>query len=72
MATGERVGNLLTVPEAARRLRVSPVLVYTLAAAGEVPAIRISRRRRRVPEDLLEQWLLSRVEGSWTGAGDGA
>ena len=41
MILSERV---LTVPEAAELLRVSPASYYSAASRGELPAIRIGRR----------------------------
>jgi excisionase family DNA binding protein len=36
--------DVLTVPEAAKALRVSPRSYYAAAARGEVPVVRIGRR----------------------------
>lgn len=49
---------LLTVPEAAKMLRISRNLAYELVARGEIPAIRLGRVIR-VPRGLLEEWLKS-------------
>ena len=47
---------LLTVPEAARVLRISRNLAYELVARGEIPAIRLGRVIR-VPRAALEEWV---------------
>ena len=49
--------RLLTIPEAAEVLRMSRERTYELAARGEIPVLRISERRIRVPEDALERWI---------------
>lgn len=48
--------DVLTVPEAAKALRVSPRTYYAAAARGEVPAVRIGRRLV-VPGAALERLL---------------
>lgn len=47
---------LLTVPEAARLLRISRGLAYELIAEGKLPAVRLGRVIR-VPRHSLEQWI---------------
>ena len=47
---------LLTIPEAARLLRVSRAQAYQLAARGDLPVVRIGRSVR-VRADRLERWL---------------
>ena len=49
---------LLTVPEAAKVLRISRNLAYELVARGEIPAIRLGRVIR-VPRAPLEEWVKS-------------
>ena len=49
--------HLLTIPEAAAILRMSPERTYELAARGEIPVFRISERRIRVPAEALDQWI---------------
>ena len=49
---------LLTVPEAAKLLRISRNLAYELVARGEIPAIRLGRVIR-VPRAPLEEWVKS-------------
>jgi len=47
---------LLTVPEAARLLRISRNLAYELVAQGRLPHIRLGRRIL-IPRFGLEQWI---------------
>ncbi len=47
---------LLTVPEAAKLLRISRNLAYELVARGEIPSVRLGRVIR-VPRTALERWL---------------
>ena len=59
--------RLMTVPEAAKLLRISRNLAYELVARGEIPAIRLGRVIR-VPRGTLEQWLADGVrEGPDSG-----
>ncbi|MCJ7511263.1 MAG: helix-turn-helix domain-containing protein [Dehalococcoidia bacterium] len=53
-ATDESV--LLTVPEAARLLRISRNLAYELIRQGRLPHVRLGRRIL-VPRFGLEQWI---------------
>ena len=48
--------TLLTVPEAANRLRISRNLAYELVARGELPHLRLGRVIR-VPTVILEAWI---------------
>ncbi len=45
---------VLTVPQAARLLQISPLRAYQLAQKGEIPCVRFGRSVR-VPRQLLEQ-----------------
>ena len=54
---------LLTVPEAAKVLRISRNLAYELVARGEIPAIRLGRVIR-VPRAPLEEWVKSEAAPS--------
>lgn len=47
---------LLTVPEAAKLLRISRNLAYGLVGRGELPSVRLGRVIR-VPRASLEEWL---------------
>jgi excisionase family DNA binding protein len=55
--------QLLTIREAAAILRCSRERTYELAARGEIPTVRISERRIRVPADALEDWIAERTVG---------
>lgn len=48
--------QLLTVPEAAKVLRIGRNLAYELIARGELPSVRLGRAIR-VPRSALERWL---------------
>lgn len=52
--------RFMTVSEVAAMLRVSPMTVYRLINAGELPAVRIGRSFR-VREQDLDRYLLERV-----------
>lgn len=54
--------QMLTVPEAARYLRMSRAQVYMMIQQKKIPCIRLSERRVviRVPD--LEQWLEGRKQ----------
>ena len=54
------VKKLLKVAEAAAQLGISRSLAYELAARGELPAVRISRKAIRIPADALEAWVEAR------------
>ena len=56
MTDGIKDLNLLTVPEAAKLLRIGRNLAYDLVARGEIPSVRLGRVIR-VPRTALEQWL---------------
>jgi excisionase family DNA binding protein len=62
--------DLLTVPEAAKLLRISRNLAYELVARHEIPAIRLGRVIR-VPKQGLEEWLDRQVDGN-RGPANGA
>lgn len=60
---GRSSGVLLTVPEAARLLRVSRNLAYDLVARGELPSLRLGRVIR-IPTQALLDWLQRQSAGS--------
>lgn len=47
---------LLTVEEAARRLRLGRTLVYRLIASGELESVKVGRLRR-IPADCLPAYI---------------
>ncbi len=49
--------ELLTVPEAARLLRISRNLAYELVARREIPSIRLGRVIR-IPRSALDEWIV--------------
>lgn len=52
--------ELLRVPEAAERLSLSRSQTYQMAAAGQLPTVRVGRALR-IPARELERWVDSRV-----------
>lgn len=54
---------LLTVPEAARLLRVSRAFAYELIARGEIPVVRLGRRVL-IPRQQLEEQLRASTIGT--------
>jgi excisionase family DNA binding protein len=53
---------LLTVPEAARRLRIGRTLMYELVTTGQIESVTLGRLRR-VPADALPAYV-ARLRGS--------
>jgi excisionase family DNA binding protein len=49
-------GLLLTVEEAARRLRLGRTLVYRLISSGELESVKVGRLRR-VPAECLPEYV---------------
>lgn len=60
------LATLLTVPEAAKLLRISRNLAYDLVARGEIPAVRLGRVIR-VPRASLEEWLTQHAATATSG-----
>jgi excisionase family DNA binding protein len=58
--------RLLTVPEAARYLRLNPRSVYLLAQRGAIPATRVTGKWL-FPAHLLDEWLESTARGGGKG-----
>jgi excisionase family DNA binding protein len=54
--------ELLTVPEAARRLSLGRATAYLLVQRGELPVVRIGRAVR-IPARALEAWIIARTTG---------
>jgi excisionase family DNA binding protein len=66
-------GLLLTVEEAARRLRLGRTLVYRLISSGQLESVTVGRLRR-VPADCLAEYVatLRRTRGSGAANGSSA
>jgi excisionase family DNA binding protein len=63
-------GLLLTVEEAARRLRLGRTLVYRLISSGELESVKVGRLRR-VPAECLPEYVATlRRTGSSEAAND--
>ncbi len=57
-------GNVLTLPEVAKKLQVSPTWLYKKCKAGIIPHIRIGRMVRFRQHDL-DRWMNDhRIEGA--------
>ncbi len=54
---------LLTVPEAARILRLGRSATYALVASGELASVRIGPRAVRIRAEALEQFIGAREQG---------
>jgi excisionase family DNA binding protein len=52
----EPAGLLLTVQEAARRLRIGRTLIYQLISSGELESVKVGRLRR-VPAECLPEYV---------------
>lgn len=52
--------DLLTVPEAAKLLRISRNLAYELVARQQLPAVRFGRVIR-IPRYSLDEWIASQA-----------
>lgn len=53
---------LLTVEEAAKRLRVGRSMAYSLVASGELQSIKIGKLRR-VPLVAVERYVAGKLDG---------
>ncbi len=51
-----RTVQLLTVPQVARRLNVSPAKVWSLISRGKLESLKIDRSRR-VPDDAVDRYV---------------
>lgn len=54
-------GRLLTAHVVADRLGLSPETILRWARRGDLPAVYLSNRAIRFPEDQLEEWLKERA-----------
>jgi excisionase family DNA binding protein len=59
---GERL--LLTVPEAARVLGISPRSVYRLVGMRAIPSVRLGTRRIAIPRRELDAWASEQAAAS--------
>jgi excisionase family DNA binding protein len=64
-------GLLLTVEEAARRLRLGRTLVYRLISSGELESVTVGRLRR-VPAECLAEYVATLRGTSRPAAGKGS
>lgn len=53
--------DVISVPEVARRLKISKTLVYEGIRAGRIPGIQVGERRVIVPKQQFEAWLLGNL-----------
>lgn len=72
-SNGQPEGVLLTVKEAAERLRLGRTLVYRLISSGELESVTVGRARR-VPAECLTEYVarLRRTRASGTAKGSSA
>jgi excisionase family DNA binding protein len=64
-------GLLLTVEEAARRLRLGRTRVYRLISSGELESVTVGRLRR-VPAECLTEYVAALRGAGSSGAADGS
>jgi excisionase family DNA binding protein len=62
---------LLTVEEAARRLRIGRTLVYQLISSGELESVKVGRLRR-VPAECLPEYVATLRRTRSSEAADGS
>jgi excisionase family DNA binding protein len=70
-ADGTLDGLLLTVEEAARRLRIGRTLVYQLISSGELESVKVGRLRR-VPAECLPEYVATLRRTRTSEAADGS
>ena len=70
-ADGTQDELLLTVEEAARRLRIGRTLVYQLISAGELESVKVGRLRR-VPAECLPAYVATLRRTRSSEAADGS
>jgi excisionase family DNA binding protein len=68
--SGHPDGLLLTVEEAAERLRLGRTLVYRLISSGELESVKVGRLRR-VPAECLPEYVAALRRTSNSEATDG-
>jgi excisionase family DNA binding protein len=64
-------GLLLTVEEAAKRLRLGRTLVYRLISSGELESVTVGRLRR-VPAECLTEYVATLRRARRPGAANGS
>jgi excisionase family DNA binding protein len=64
-------GLLLTVEEAAKRLRLGRTLVYRLISSGELESVTVGRLRR-IPAECLAEYVAALRAARGSGAADGS
>jgi excisionase family DNA binding protein len=67
---GKPDGLLLTVEEAAKRLRLGRTLVYRLISSGELESVKVGRLRR-VPAECLPEYVATLRHTRSSEAADG-
>jgi excisionase family DNA binding protein len=67
---GKPDGLLLTVEEAAKRLRLGRTLVYRLISLGELESVKVGRLRR-VPAECLPEYVATLRRTRSSEAADG-
>lgn len=70
-AQPESAGLLLTVEEAAERLRLGRTLVYQLISSGELESVKVGRLRR-VPAECLPEYVATLRRTRSSEAADGS
>ena len=70
-ADGAQDEMLLTVEEAARRLRIGRTLVYQLISSGELESVKVGRLRR-VPAECLPAYVATLRRTRSSEAADGS
>jgi excisionase family DNA binding protein len=70
-ADGTQDELLLTVEEAARRLRIGRTLVYQLISSGELESVKVGRLRR-VPAECLPAYVATLRRTRSSEAADGS
>jgi excisionase family DNA binding protein len=68
---GQTDGLLLTVDEAAQRLRLGRTLVYRLISSGELESVTVGRLRR-VPAECLAEYVAALRGARNSGAANGS
>lgn len=54
--------ELLTVDQAAKRLKIHPVTVRNMLRAGTINGMKVGSQKWRVPESALREFITSRMQ----------